>query len=84
MAEREWTDAMRAAMAEVANCFTPREPRLMARQMCEAMLMELDTTAASCHTGVGCADDRPRALLVSVFSAVVTRMATCISLATCL
>ncbi len=30
-------------MAAVADCFTRREPRLLAREMCEAMLMELDT-----------------------------------------
>jgi SRSO17 transposase len=43
IAEREWTDVIGAAMAAVANCFTRREPRLLAREMCEAMLMELDT-----------------------------------------
>ncbi|MFE2336561.1 hypothetical protein [Streptomyces coelicoflavus] len=42
-AEREWSDVVGAAMAAVANCVTRREPRLLAREMCEAMLMELDT-----------------------------------------
>ncbi|MGW5462400.1 IS701 family transposase [Streptomyces sp. NPDC003996] len=43
IAERAWTDVIGAAMAAVADCFTRREPRLLAREMCEAMLMELDT-----------------------------------------
>ncbi|MFJ3940362.1 IS701 family transposase [Streptomyces parvus] len=43
MAEREWTNVIGAAMAGVANCSARREPRLPAREMCEAMLMELDT-----------------------------------------
>lgn len=43
VAEREWADVIEAAMAAVAGCFTLREPRLPARQMCEAMLMELGT-----------------------------------------
>ncbi|MEU9676913.1 transposase [Streptomyces parvus] len=43
MTEREWTNVIGAAMAAVANCFTRREPRLLAPEMCEAMLMELDT-----------------------------------------
>lgn len=43
IAERGWTNVIGAAMAAVADCCTWREPRLLARQMCEAMLMELDT-----------------------------------------
>ncbi|MFH8446086.1 hypothetical protein ACH4D3_33380 [Streptomyces sp. NPDC018026] len=42
-AEREWTDVVGAAMTAVAGCVARREPRLLAREMCEAMLMELDT-----------------------------------------
>ncbi|MEU1275950.1 hypothetical protein [Streptomyces sp. NPDC005799] len=37
------TDVIRAAMAAAASCLTRREFRLLAREMCEAMLMELDT-----------------------------------------
>ncbi|WP_439813254.1 hypothetical protein [Streptomyces sp. P9-2] len=38
IAEREWMDVTGAAMAAVADCFTRREPRGLARGMCEAML----------------------------------------------
>ncbi|MGH1552916.1 transposase [Streptomyces sp. L7] len=43
IAKREWTGVIGAATAAVANCSTRRELRLLARGMCEAMLMELDT-----------------------------------------
>lgn len=48
IAEQEWTSAFGAVMAKVADCFVQREPRLLARGMCEAMLMELD--ARNCWT----------------------------------
>ncbi|MEY9996993.1 SRSO17 transposase [Streptomyces sp. V4I8] len=43
IAGQEWTAAFGAVMAEVADCFPRREPRLLAREMTEGMLMELDT-----------------------------------------
>ncbi|MGI5204602.1 hypothetical protein ACQEU6_23840 [Spirillospora sp. CA-108201] len=36
-----WTEVFGAFMAEVADCFPRREPRLLARRMTEAMLMGL-------------------------------------------
>jgi hypothetical protein len=33
VAEREWTDAVGAAIAAVADCFTRRKARLLAREM---------------------------------------------------
>ncbi|MFE6692337.1 IS701 family transposase [Streptomyces sp. NPDC057743] len=38
-----WTAALGAAAGRIADCFERREPRTWAREMTEAMLMELDT-----------------------------------------
>ncbi|MGI5133943.1 MULTISPECIES: IS701 family transposase [unclassified Streptomyces] len=43
VAQQAWTVALGAATAGIADCFARREPRLLVREMCEAMLMELDT-----------------------------------------
>ncbi|MGI5508741.1 IS701 family transposase [Streptomyces sp. CA-106131] len=43
IAEQAWMTALRAVTEEIADCFGRREPRALAREMCEAMLMELDT-----------------------------------------
>lgn len=43
IAEREWTTALGAVTERIADCFERREPRALAREMTEAMLMELDT-----------------------------------------
>ena len=43
IAEREWTAALRAVTGRITDCFERREPRALAREMTEAMLMELDT-----------------------------------------
>ncbi|MEV7978427.1 hypothetical protein [Streptomyces sp. NPDC086519] len=43
IAGQEWTAALGAVMAEVADCFPRREPRLLAREMPQGLLMELDT-----------------------------------------
>lgn len=43
MAEREWTAALGAVTEDVADCFGRREPRAVAQEMTEAMLVELDT-----------------------------------------
>ena len=43
MAQQAWTGALRATMGEIADCSPCREPRLTAREMTKAMLMELDT-----------------------------------------
>ncbi|MCZ1021177.1 transposase [Streptomyces noursei] len=43
IAEREWTAALEAVTHEIVDCFERSEPRALAREMCEAMLMELDT-----------------------------------------
>ncbi|MFC9626182.1 transposase [Streptomyces sp. NPDC056930] len=42
IAERVWRTAFGALMAEVADCFPRRDSRLLAREMTEAMLMELE------------------------------------------
>ncbi|MFD8396755.1 IS701 family transposase, partial [Streptomyces sp. NPDC059680] len=39
---REWTAVFGAVMAEVAGCFPRRDSRLLAREMTQAMLMELE------------------------------------------
>ena len=41
IAEQVWRTAFGALMAEVANCFPRRDSRLLAREMTEAMLMDL-------------------------------------------
>ncbi|MGI5133601.1 IS701 family transposase [Streptomyces sp. CA-106110] len=43
IAEQAWMTALGAVTEEIADCFGRREPRALAREMCEAMLMELDT-----------------------------------------
>lgn len=43
IAERAWTAALGAVTGQIAGCFERREPRTLAREMTEAMLMELDT-----------------------------------------
>lgn len=43
IAEREWTAALGAVTGRITDCFGRREPRALAREMCEAMLMEQDT-----------------------------------------
>lgn len=43
IAERVWTAALGAVTGEIADCFERREPRMLAQEMTEAMLMELDT-----------------------------------------
>lgn len=43
VAEDAWTAALGAATGRIADCFERREPRTLVREMCEAMLMELDT-----------------------------------------
>ncbi|MEW2487768.1 transposase [Streptomyces sp. NPDC048411] len=43
IAQQAWTAALGAAMGEIADCFPRREPLLVAREMTQAMLMELDT-----------------------------------------
>ncbi len=42
-AELAWTTALGAVTARFSDCFERREPRELVREMCEAMLMELDT-----------------------------------------
>jgi hypothetical protein len=48
IAQQAWMTAFGAAMGEIADCFPRPEPRLVAREMTEAMLMELD--ARNCWT----------------------------------
>ncbi|MFF7191454.1 hypothetical protein ACFZAR_41160 [Streptomyces sp. NPDC008222] len=43
IAEQVWMTALGAVTEAIADCFGRREPRALAREMCEAMLMELDT-----------------------------------------
>jgi len=45
MVEHTWP-ATAAAMGEVAGCFLRRDPRLLACEMAEGLLMELDTATA--------------------------------------
>jgi hypothetical protein len=48
IAEREWTTALGAVTGRIVDCFERREPRALAREVVEAMLMELD--ARNCWT----------------------------------
>jgi SRSO17 transposase len=43
IAEQEWTTALGGVTAQTSDCFERSEPRSLMREMCEAMLMELDT-----------------------------------------
>jgi hypothetical protein len=43
IAERAWTATLGAVTGQIVDCFERREPRTLAREMTEAMLMELDT-----------------------------------------
>ncbi|MEY9997266.1 transposase-like protein [Streptomyces sp. V4I8] len=43
IAGQEWAAALGAATDQIADCFERREPRSVAREMTQAVLMELDT-----------------------------------------